>query len=191
MTYLEKWGLDIAKLRGWGYDGASVMSGHVNGVCKLANCPRAYYVHCRSHILNLVVTQSQVSCTEDWNHLIVGSFEWQLVLPKLFRQFVFKQLHETPTSGHLGAARTVSKIKSRSFWCGMHQDVQHWCRICGNAIKRNEQLEKLWAPLKTYSWCSTRTYRCRCACAAPTTKRGNKYLLVKVITLPSGWTLSQ
>ncbi|CAC5377291.1 unnamed protein product [Mytilus coruscus] len=59
MTYLKKWGLDIAKLRGQGYDGASVMSGHVNGVQTRIrrNCPRAYYVHCRSHNLNLVVTQ--------------------------------------------------------------------------------------------------------------------------------------
>lgn len=60
MTFLEKWGLDISKLRGQGYDGASVMSGHVNGVqTRIRNtCPRAYYVHCRSHNLNLVVTQS-------------------------------------------------------------------------------------------------------------------------------------
>ncbi|CAG2222785.1 unnamed protein product [Mytilus edulis] len=60
LTYLDKWGLEIEKLRGQGYDGASVMSGHVNGVQTRIRrtSPRAYYVHCRSHNLNLVVTQS-------------------------------------------------------------------------------------------------------------------------------------
>lgn len=51
---MEQWGLDITKLRGQGYDGASVMSGHVSGVQSRIRevSPKAVYVHCRSHNLN-------------------------------------------------------------------------------------------------------------------------------------------
>lgn len=54
LSCMELWGLDITKLRGQGYDGASVMSGHVSGVQSRIRevSPKAVYVHCRSHNLN-------------------------------------------------------------------------------------------------------------------------------------------
>ncbi|XP_071176558.1 zinc finger MYM-type protein 1-like [Mytilus edulis] len=60
ISFMQSCHLDIAKLRGQGYDGASVMSGRVQGVQARVKevCPRASYVHCRSHNLNLVITQS-------------------------------------------------------------------------------------------------------------------------------------
>ncbi|VDI15621.1 Hypothetical predicted protein [Mytilus galloprovincialis] len=60
ISFMQSCHLDIAKLRGQGYDGASVMSGHVQGIQARVKevCPRASYVHCRSHNLNLVITQS-------------------------------------------------------------------------------------------------------------------------------------
>ena len=41
LACMRKWGLDITKLRGQGYDGASVISGHVQGVQtrKRERCP--------------------------------------------------------------------------------------------------------------------------------------------------------
>ena len=57
---LQKWTLNIEKLRGLGFDGASVMSGANTGVqARLREIqPRATYVHCRSHQLNLVLVNS-------------------------------------------------------------------------------------------------------------------------------------
>ena len=54
---LEGWGLDLTTLVGQGYDGAAVMSGSKNGVCKKVSdsYPNAIYVHCRSHVLNLAL----------------------------------------------------------------------------------------------------------------------------------------
>lgn len=49
--------LNISKLVGQGYDGAAAMAGHINGVqanIKL-EAPLAEYVHCSSHVLNLVL----------------------------------------------------------------------------------------------------------------------------------------
>lgn len=45
--------LDIQKIRGQGYDGASNMRGEWNGLQALFpnECPCAYYVHCFAHLL--------------------------------------------------------------------------------------------------------------------------------------------
>ena len=58
--YLKECNLDLTNLRSQGYDGATVMSGHVNGVCTRIQCiqPRALYHHCRAHSLNLVLSSS-------------------------------------------------------------------------------------------------------------------------------------
>lgn len=51
-------GLNMAKLVGKGFDGASTMSGHVSGVsARLQQLyPNAkYFTHCRNHALNLVI----------------------------------------------------------------------------------------------------------------------------------------
>ncbi|CAG2255405.1 unnamed protein product [Mytilus edulis] len=78
---LEKWGLPLQKLRGQGYDGASVMSGHVSGVqqCIREPSPDAPFVHCKSHNLNLVVTQSCKDVRQIRNLMSsVGQMTWFL-----------------------------------------------------------------------------------------------------------------
>jgi len=53
--------LDSSKWRGQGYDGASTMSGHVSGVQAriTSKLPKAkFFVHCRSHCLNLAIVAS-------------------------------------------------------------------------------------------------------------------------------------
>ena len=47
-------------MRTQGYDGASVMSGHVSGVqtrIRQVN-PNAVYIHCRPHVLNLCIVHA-------------------------------------------------------------------------------------------------------------------------------------
>lgn len=61
LTKLSEWNLELSKLRGKGFDGASVMSGHVSGVTTRIQqaLPKAkYFTHCRSHCLNLVIVSS-------------------------------------------------------------------------------------------------------------------------------------
>jgi hypothetical protein len=57
---LKTWNLDIKKLRGQGYDGASNMSGRFQGVkARIQQVqPLAIYTHCVAHVLNLVVVDS-------------------------------------------------------------------------------------------------------------------------------------
>lgn len=53
----KKFGLNLDKLHGQGYDGCSTMAGKDNGVqARIRNTyPKAVFVHCSSHRLNLVV----------------------------------------------------------------------------------------------------------------------------------------
>jgi hypothetical protein len=63
-------------IRGQGYDGASNMKGHANGLKKLImdECPSAYYVHCFAHQLQLTlvaVAKDNPDC--DWFFISLSS----------------------------------------------------------------------------------------------------------------------
>eukprot|EP00112_Aurelia_sp_Birch-Aquarium-sp1_P023908 Seg732.10 transcript_id=Seg732.10/GoldUCD/mRNA.D3Y31 product="52 kDa repressor of the inhibitor of the protein kinase" protein_id=Seg732.10/GoldUCD/D3Y31 len=57
---LDDFGLDIEKCRGQGYDGAGSMAGKCSGAAVniQREYPKALYVHCRSHVLNLCVASA-------------------------------------------------------------------------------------------------------------------------------------
>ena len=47
--------------------------------------------------------------------------EYLILVPKVLRKEVFRQLHEYITAGHLGRRKTYDKIKKRFYWCNMHK----------------------------------------------------------------------
>ena len=57
LNVTEKYGLEMQKLVGQGYDGCSTMAGEVSGVQQRIRdlYPKAYFMHCASHRLNLVI----------------------------------------------------------------------------------------------------------------------------------------
>ena len=57
---IQQKGLDIKNCQGQGYDGAAAMDGKYSGLYKKIQnmAPHAYYVHCASHNLNLVLKMS-------------------------------------------------------------------------------------------------------------------------------------
>ena len=63
---IQQKGLDIKNCRGQGCDGAAVMSGKYSGLHKKVQnvAPHAYYVHCVSHNLNLVLKDATKAVTE-------------------------------------------------------------------------------------------------------------------------------
>lgn len=68
ISSLQEWGLDLNKLVGQGYDGASTMAGHVSGVQKRIRdkYKKAVFVHCASHRLNLVLNElNSVPCVRN------------------------------------------------------------------------------------------------------------------------------
>lgn len=62
---LSDYGLQIARLRGQGYDGAPNMRGEFNGLQKLIrdDNPYAFYIHCFAHQLQLVVVTISSCCS--------------------------------------------------------------------------------------------------------------------------------
>ena len=54
-AFLADSDIDAGKLRGQGYDGTATFSGTKNGVqmCIRTLAPRALFVHCRTHVLQL------------------------------------------------------------------------------------------------------------------------------------------
>ncbi|CAN1254334.1 Zinc finger MYM-type protein 1 [Linum perenne] len=66
---LSKYNLQIDKMRGQGYDGASNMSGQFNGLRALflRDCPYAYFVHCFAHKLQLTLVASAKVCDPVWD----------------------------------------------------------------------------------------------------------------------------
>ena len=59
LTNLQRFGIDISKMRGQGYDGGAAMSGRLHGVQAYVRevVPTAVYVHCAAHSLNLVISR--------------------------------------------------------------------------------------------------------------------------------------
>lgn len=57
---LNKWQLDVADIRGQGYDGAANMAGKIKGVqARISTLnEKALYFHCASHCLNLCIVKS-------------------------------------------------------------------------------------------------------------------------------------
>ena len=60
MDTLTKAALNLDNLRGQGYDGAGNMSEKVKGASTiiLNKYPETTYVHCRSHVLNLLIVNA-------------------------------------------------------------------------------------------------------------------------------------
>ena len=65
---------------------------------------------------------------------VSGHFVNQLVLPEVFRDIVFTGLHDD--AGHQGRERTCSLLKSRFYWPGLEQFVEHRVKNCPRCICR-------------------------------------------------------
>ena len=52
------------------------------------------------------------------------------VIPSVLRQQVLQKNHDIPSSGHLGADKTLSRLQNEAYWAGMSVDVEKYCREC-------------------------------------------------------------
>ena len=101
----------------------------------------------------------------------------QVVIPVSMRDAVLQQLHDA--GGHLGVARTLSKVKERFYWPGYEVDVEQWVKRCEPCQRRNSPPRTFRAelgtitssyPFEKISWDITGPL--------PVTSNGNKYILV-------------
>ena len=60
-----------------------------------------------------------------------------------------QELHAGALEGHLGAEKTLGKIKERFYWPGMEQDVKMWCRTCESCATKKSSPVKNRALMQT------------------------------------------
>jgi hypothetical protein len=59
--------------------------------------------------------------------------QWKECVPREGRAEVLQRYHDAPTAGHLGVAKTVSRIATHYYWPGMFRDITryvHQCQTC-------------------------------------------------------------
>ena len=121
-TNLQRFGIDISKMRGQGYDGAAAMSGRLHGVQAYVRevITTAVYVHCAAHSLNLVIwrlcsVQAVRNCIG-----IIGAVCKFFNTPK--RQAVFERAIENCTQNNPSRRNRLVQM-SATRWIERHDSV--------------------------------------------------------------------
>jgi hypothetical protein len=63
---------------------------------------------------------------------------WQVLVPKSLRLEYLKQAHDSLTSGHLSAKKTLSKLMEIAYWQGYQTCVEMYCRRCEVCAKHRK-----------------------------------------------------
>ncbi|XP_040195045.1 uncharacterized protein LOC120928035 [Rana temporaria] len=59
----------------------------------------------------------------------------QLVVPQKYRRELLRLAHDIPLAGHLGIAKTRSRLSHAFFWPRLHAEVREYCRTCETCQK--------------------------------------------------------
>lgn len=88
---------------------------------------------CTDSSLRMFVVIDGILYRRNMHH--VGN-ELLLVIPTHLHSTVLQQLHDVPTAGHLGVARTYDRVRRRFFWPGLYRSVQRYVRSCESCQRR-------------------------------------------------------
>ena len=103
----------------------------------------------------------------------------QLVLPKELREDVLQQLHSSPTAGHMGVNKTLSRVRERFYWVHCSKDVRTFCKNCDTCSSRRGPVRKQRAPLGQYNvGAPMERLAIDVLGPLPLSEAGNKYLLI-------------
>ena len=72
----------------------------------------------------------------------------QAVIPDALKEEVLSDLHEGVMGGHLGADKTLGRLRERYYWPGHYNDIRDWCRNCAVCATRKTPTPKARAPLQ-------------------------------------------
>ena len=103
----------------------------------------------------------------------------QMVTPKCLHQSILESLHAGTVGGHLGQAKTLSKLKMRFYWPGHYRDVDEWCHTCPTCATRKTPTPHQRGGLQNVTVGSPmQLVAVDLLGPFPTSKNGNNYLLV-------------
>jgi hypothetical protein len=104
---------------------------------------------------------------------------WQIVVPRKLCKQVVQELHGGETSGHLGLAKTIYKVRQRFYWCGFQADVRSWCRACNICGARRTPSRKAKAALQQHIiGAPMERMALDLVGPLPESTQGNRYILV-------------
>jgi hypothetical protein len=113
-----------------------------------------------------------------WQGEKENSNKHKIVLPKVLVPDVLKELHDTPTGGHLGVRKTLYKVSIRFFWYGISKDVKNWCKRCEVCASRKAPAKKARAEMKQFNvGAPLERVGIDIMGPLPRTAAGNKYIL--------------
>ena len=78
-----------------------------------------------------------------------GRSHLQVVAPKVSRSDILHHLHDGIAGGHLGEAKTLSRLRERFYWPGHASDVRMWCKTCSHCAARKNPTHTRRAPLQS------------------------------------------
>lgn len=107
--------------------------------------------------------------------------EWKLCPPVSDRERIMRENHDAVTAGHLGIAKTISRMTKHFYWPGMFRDVHKYVRKC-DSCNRHKALQQKPSGLM-YSSATSRPWEVVCADFVgplPCSLKGNTMLLVMV-----------
>ena len=116
---IQEKGLDIKNFRGQGYDGAAVMSGKYSGLQKKIQdvAPHAYYVHCASHNLNLVLKDAMEGVTETRQFYDTIESVYTFFGHSIVRWQKVQNIHDRSSSN------PTLKVLNPTWWSGQYDAV--------------------------------------------------------------------
>jgi len=71
---------------------------------------------------------------------IPSDAQWKECIPRNRRTEILHRIHDDPTSGHLGIAKTIARAAQHYYWPGIFADVAKYVRQCQNCLAhKNDQ----------------------------------------------------
>ena len=74
----------------------------------------------------------------------------QLVVPESKKLQVLRLSHDIPSAGHLGADKTLDKVRQSFYWPAISDDVRRYIKCCDSCTARKLSRKKNRAPLGQY-----------------------------------------
>lgn len=65
---------------------------------------------------------------------IAANDQWKECVPKEERGKILERYHDAPTAGHLGTAKTISRIAQNYYWPGMFREITRYVQSCQNCL---------------------------------------------------------
>jgi hypothetical protein len=103
----------------------------------------------------------------------------QVVVPQSKVEEVLTELHGGASGGHLGANKTMNKVRQRYYWLRLRDDVERWCRQCDACAASRGPRTRSRGLMHQYNvGAPFERIAIDIAGPFPESDRGNRYLLV-------------